>query len=378
MNVGQSSRGLSYVAFNQDSTRVVFATRHGLRIVDCNTCKTVFEQFDGAVGIVEPLFSTSILALVGAGEHPALSPRRLGILNITTGAPIADLSFISSVLAVRMNRKRLVVLLERKTHIHDLQTLQILDTLETAPNPKAICAFSPSTESSYLALPASATAGEIVVYDAMHLTAVCQIQAHKAPLAALAINSDGSLLASASERGTVIRVHTLPSATKAFTLRRGTYPATIYSLAFSPPETVPPLLAAASDTGTLHLFSLAPRPPTPPPAASRPTKAAEEYLRRLLPETMSDVLECDRAFASIPNSSQPGVRCLCTFAPERGRPPGTGPGSHDRARVLIITAQGYLYEYCIDCRSSATDRCSLEREVALFPKESEQTTARFV
>lgn len=78
MNVGQSSRGLSYVAFNQDSTRLVFATRQGLKIVDCNTCKTVFEQSDGAVGIVEPLFSTSILALVGAGEHVSRRSRLSG------------------------------------------------------------------------------------------------------------------------------------------------------------------------------------------------------------------------------------------------------------------------------------------------------------
>jgi hypothetical protein len=50
--------------------------------------------------------------------------------------------------------------------------------------------------------------------DSDDLLASVQIQAHKAPLAALAISSDGSLLASASERGTVIRVYTLPNATK--------------------------------------------------------------------------------------------------------------------------------------------------------------------
>lgn len=52
------------------------------------------------------------------------------------------------------------------------------------------------------------------VTESDDLLASVQIQAHKAPLAALAISSDGSLLASASERGTVIRVHTLPNATK--------------------------------------------------------------------------------------------------------------------------------------------------------------------
>lgn len=35
----------------------------------------------GGTGIVEMLFCTSLVALVGAGECPALSPRQLQIIN---------------------------------------------------------------------------------------------------------------------------------------------------------------------------------------------------------------------------------------------------------------------------------------------------------
>ena len=48
--------------------------------------------------------------------------------------------------------------------------------------------------------------------------------------------------------------HTPDQASKAFTLRRGTRPATIHSLAFSPPGVHPPLLAATSSHGSVHLF----------------------------------------------------------------------------------------------------------------------------
>ena len=83
------------------------------------------------------------------------------------------------------------------------------------------------------------------------------MEAHSAALqAAMCWNHDGSLLASASQKGTVLRVHRLPQASKAFTFRRGTYPATIHSLAFSPPKVKPPLLCAASGHGTVHLFRL--------------------------------------------------------------------------------------------------------------------------
>jgi len=42
-----------------------------------------------------------------AGEQPALTPRKLTLMNTTTQSVIQDLSFPSSVLAVRVNRKRL-------------------------------------------------------------------------------------------------------------------------------------------------------------------------------------------------------------------------------------------------------------------------------
>jgi hypothetical protein len=38
--------------------------------------------------------------------QPSLSPRRLCLFNTTTGAPLRELNFLTSILAIRMNRKR--------------------------------------------------------------------------------------------------------------------------------------------------------------------------------------------------------------------------------------------------------------------------------
>lgn len=47
----------------------------------------------GGTGIVEMLFCTSLVALVGAGEHPAFSPRQLQIINtkVTMRKPLGTL-----------------------------------------------------------------------------------------------------------------------------------------------------------------------------------------------------------------------------------------------------------------------------------------------
>lgn len=52
------------------------------------------------------LFCTSLLAYVGAGEQPTLSPRRLTLFNTHTNSAIQSLSFPSLVLALHMNRSR--------------------------------------------------------------------------------------------------------------------------------------------------------------------------------------------------------------------------------------------------------------------------------
>lgn len=52
------------------------------------------------------LFCTSLLAYVGAGEQPTLSPRKLTLFNTHANVPIQSVPFPSTILAVHMNRKR--------------------------------------------------------------------------------------------------------------------------------------------------------------------------------------------------------------------------------------------------------------------------------
>lgn len=79
------------------------------------------------------------------------------------------------------------------------------------------------------------------------------IEAHKSPLSAVALNSEGTLLATASDKGTIIRVFAVPAAQKVFQFRRGTYPSRIYSMSFNLMST---LLCVSSATETVHIFRL--------------------------------------------------------------------------------------------------------------------------
>ena len=97
-----------------------------------------FFVVEGGIGIVEMLFCTSLVALVGAGEQAAWSPRRLQINNTKRQSVICELTFVTTVLAVKLNRKRLVVALEEHIYIYDIGNMKLLSTIDTNPNPNGI------------------------------------------------------------------------------------------------------------------------------------------------------------------------------------------------------------------------------------------------
>ncbi|KAG6572837.1 putative autophagy-related protein [Phytophthora cinnamomi] len=139
MRSSDSSRSdLLFLNFNQEASCISVGTRQGFAIYNCEPFGKCFQEDIGGIGIAEMLYCTSLVALVGAGDQPAFSPRRLRVWNTKTGAAICDLNFVTAVLAVRMNRQRLVAVLERKIYIFDISTMKILETLDTSPNPKAL------------------------------------------------------------------------------------------------------------------------------------------------------------------------------------------------------------------------------------------------
>ncbi|ORY52828.1 WD40 repeat-like protein [Leucosporidium creatinivorum] len=271
----KSNPDLLAVNFNQDHTCISTGTRRGYTITNCDPFGKVYGKSDGATSIVEMLFCTSLVALVGAGDRPSSSTRRLQIVNTKRQSTICELTFPTTILAVKLNRRRLVVVLEERIYVYDISNMKLLHEIETSPNPQAICALSPSSENSYLAypspLPSPSTpytstppaappstspqsAGDVLLFDAVSLSVTNIIQAHKSPIAFIALNASGTLLATASDKGTVIRVFTLPNGDRVHEFRRGSYPAKIYSISFNATST---LLCVSSDTETVHIFKLA-------------------------------------------------------------------------------------------------------------------------
>lgn len=60
-------------------------------------------------------------------------------MTLQRQSTICELTFPTTVLAVRLNRKRLVVVLEDQIYLYDISVMKLLYTIETSPNPNGGC-----------------------------------------------------------------------------------------------------------------------------------------------------------------------------------------------------------------------------------------------
>ena len=221
--------------------------------------------------------------------------------------------------------QRLVVCLEESLFIHNIRDMKVLHTIrETPPNKNGLCALSIDSDHCYLAYPGHSSVGELQIFDALHLTARSMIPAHTGQLAAIQFSPLGNRVATASDKGTVIRIFNVSDGTKVYELRRGLKrTADIHSLSFSP---CGHFLACSSNTETIHIFRLDDKPkeatdnPVNPQASSSATDSWMGYLGNVvssvpsyLPSQVTDTLLQERAFATVHHNLS-GKKNICALA----------------------------------------------------------------
>ena len=209
---------------------------------------------DGGIGHAEMLFRCNYLALIGGGRPPKYPTNKVMIWDDRKSKCVIELPFKSEVKAVRLRRDRIVVVLETRVIVFTFtQSPQRLHVFKTIENPKGLCVLSPEASNSLLVFPGPAT-GQVQVVDLADTKKSASIlAAHETSLSCVALNQDGTLLATASRKGTLIRVFDTQSNKKLHELRRGSNKATITCISFSKDSK---LVCVSSDTKTVHVFNL--------------------------------------------------------------------------------------------------------------------------
>ncbi|PQQ10829.1 autophagy-related protein 18c [Prunus yedoensis var. nudiflora] len=178
-------------------------------------------------------------------------PNKVMIWDDHQSRCIGEFSFRSEVRSVRLRRDRIVVVLEHKIYVYNFMDLKLLHQIETVANPRGLCCLSHHPNTSVLACPGLQRGQVRIEHFGLNMTKL--INAHDSHIACFTLTMDGLLLATASTKGTLIRIFNTMDGTRLQEVRRGVDRAEIYSIALSPNVQ---WLAASSDKGTVHIFSL--------------------------------------------------------------------------------------------------------------------------
>ncbi|KAI3650958.1 hypothetical protein MP228_004439 [Amoeboaphelidium protococcarum] len=352
-----------HLSFNQDQSCFAVGTSIGYKIYNNDPFTCCFQSNDGGIGIAEMLFTTSLVALVGAGIHPQYSPRRLQLINTKRQSVICELNFVTTVVAVKLNRRRLLVVLENSVHVYDISNMKLLHTIDTSPNPRGVIAMASSSENCYVAYPANNLTGEVLIFDANTLQTVNIIQAHKSTLSYLAMNQDGSLLATSSEKGTVIRVFSVPDGRRLYQFRRGSTSAKIQYISFNSQSN---MICVVSGSQTIHIFRL-----------SRAFGTGSAVVGSYLPEILSEMIEPvrDFAFIKLPSALLSKQSSSSSSASQSGGSASVGYGSKFRCiaalsntlpQIIVCTSNGWYLQYQIDLENGG--ECKLLNQHSIIDR----------
>ncbi|OQR77569.1 WD repeat domain phosphoinositide-interacting protein 4-like [Tropilaelaps mercedesae] len=207
---------------------------------------------------VEMLYRSNFFAFIPGG--PGVADNVVLGYDFSKDAICMDSAFVGKVLSVRLRRDKMVVVRNKQISVFSFPGVpQLLHTIDTRGNPKGLCELSPLATSQrvILAHPGQKV-GSVIILDLSSTKGQTShsitINAHQSELECIALNQSGTMLATASQKGTLIRVFdTAKSSVQLHEFRRGTDPATLYCINFSPDDRY---LCCSSDKGTVHIFAM--------------------------------------------------------------------------------------------------------------------------
>lgn len=147
---------------------------------------------------------------------------------------------------------RIFIVTEHKIFVLLLTTLIVIDTIETCENTNGIIAIAQDSFISIIAYPGKEI-GCVMVKKYKNEEIILSISSHQAKLSCLSLNCNGSLIATCSEMGTIIRIYNTDNGALMKEFRSGSESAEIYSISF---DCSSRYLACSSNKKKIYIFSL--------------------------------------------------------------------------------------------------------------------------
>ena len=198
------------------------------------------------------LYRTNVLALVGGGKNPKFTPNKVIIWDDYQTKVVHEFKFTSSVKNVKLKKDKIVIVCEQRIFVYNNSApFKNIDTIETYNNPRGVVGINTDSAFTVLGYPDNGKGFIKVKY--YEKSSEILIHAYDHEVSNISINSDGTLVATASDQGTLIDIFYVNEGNLVEEFRRGKEKADINYMSFDINSN---FLAASSDRGTIHIWSL--------------------------------------------------------------------------------------------------------------------------
>ena len=339
----KKQKKLLFAGFNQDCQCFSVGTNSGFIIYNTDPFKKNFERLlEGEIAMVVMLYRTNILALVGSDNNMNHKKSKLIIWDDNKKKALSELKFNQNIMNVKLRKDKIIVVCRDKIYIFTLATFKNEDQIETGDNSHGIVGVSFAQEQTVLAYP-DKVKGHVRVKN-YEKQGIFSINAHENNLAHICVSTDGNLLATASEQGTLIRVFNLENGEPLQELRRGKDKADIKHICFSPDYK---FIAASSNKGTIHIWSLSNTLKQLNKSVEFEIENKTSGLKWLPPFLGGDFFKSEWSFAKV-RITDP--RSICCFGSDNS--------------IIIITGEGRYYKAIINLETGGD--CDIVKEESLL------------
>lgn len=251
---GEEEKELKFndVNFIYDKSMITIGTTKGYIILKTDPV-VILANRDLNVGIKTCLMldRTNLLFLLAKEEDDIFSPNKIILYDDIKGKPVTELKMAGPIANFKVNSKHLFVLIEKFLFIFNTKKLSKIDKLPCYPDKEGICALCENRDQTHFVYqdPEKGYCNVLSFVDDKFKT--MRVFCHNSKIAKLAINTEGTLILTSSDNGTLVRCFETATGKIIDEFRRGNDVAKIFSLAFSPDNEY---FACTSDLGTLHVF----------------------------------------------------------------------------------------------------------------------------
>ena len=299
---------------------------------------------EGEIALVIMLYRTNILALVGTDNNTNNKRSKLIIWDDHQKKPLSEMKFNQNIMNVKLRKDKIIVVCRDKIYVFALSNFKNEDIIETGDNAHGIVGVSYEKNQTVLAYP-DKIKGQVRIKN-YEKASVFYIVAHKNNIAYIALSYDGSLLATASDQGTLINIFNTENGDLLQKVRRGKDKADIKYICFEPSFK---FIAASSNKGTIHIWSLA-------NALKSLHKTTENENYRIqnktsglkwLPNTLGgEYFNSEWSFAQVRITDS---RSICCFEHEN--------------TIIIVSTEGKYYKAQIDLEKGGDCKIIEERKL---------------